>query len=260
MVKEIFSVESISAGYGKKNVLSDVSFSINSGEFVSLIGPNGAGKSTIIRSISGSIPSSGGRVLFSGIPVDRYSRRELASRMALVSQLTGEIPDFTVLHFLSLGLFPHMQFKGIGSGCNDLIIDTASICGVEHLLDRSIGELSTGEFQLVQIARALIQNRDLLLLDEPVSNLDYRHMVQVMGILKSLNGNGATIICALHDLNIAVGYSSRVIAVKNGSIFFDGRPRDVVSENSLKGLYETEFRCGTNPVTGLLSVYPVPGL
>ena len=135
----------------------------------------------------------------------------------------------------------------------------AALCGIDHLLGRSIKELSAGEFQLVQISRALVQNRDLLLLDEPVSNLDYRHMIQVMDILSALNKTGSTIICALHDVNIAAGYSSRIIAVKNGSIYFDGIPENVISEDLLSGLYESRFFCGKNPVTGHPSVYPVPG-
>ena len=254
----VFSIDSLSAGYNRNIAVGNVSFGIGSGEFVSLIGPNGAGKSTIIKAISGLIPVIGGRILFQGRNLDEYGRKELAAGMSVVNSLTGEIPDFSVKMFLSFGRFPFRKLLTPDEMENQIVEDTASLCGITHLLARSIKELSAGEFQLVQISRALVQNRDVLLLDEPVSNLDYRHMIQVMGILSGLNRTGSTIICALHDVNIAAEYSSRIIAVKSGAVYFDGPPERVISQDLLSGLYDSEFFCGKNPVTGRPAVYPVP--
>ncbi len=259
MGNAVFSVDSVSAGYGMKSVLKNISFMVGAGEFISLVGPNGAGKSTIIRALSGSIPAAGGRIKFYGREIGGYSIRELASMMSLVISFTGEMPDFTVKLFLSMGRFPHRKQFAPDPMEESIVADTAAMCGVTHLLKRSIKELSTGELQIVQIARALIQNSGVLLLDEPVSNLDYRHLVEIMGILSSLKKNGATIICALHDVNTAIEYSTRLIAVKEGTVFFDGSPVEAVSEESISGLYDTKFYCGKNPVTGLPLVYPVPG-
>jgi len=259
MKEPVFLIDSLSAGYSGKTVVKTVSFGVGRGEFISLIGPNGAGKSTIIKAISGSIPVYSGRVLFLGRKLDDYRKRELAVEMSIVNPITGEIPDFSVKMFLSFGRFPFRKLFSFDNAKDPIIDEMASRCGIVHLLERSITELSAGEFQLVQISRALIQNRDVLLLDEPVSNLDYRHMIQVMDILSALNRSGSTIICALHDVNTAAEYSSRIIALKDGVINFDGVPEKVISEEALSGLYDSKFFCGKNPVTGRPSVYPVPG-
>jgi iron complex transport system ATP-binding protein len=259
MREPVFIIDSLSAGYNKVNVIGNISLGISGGEFVSLIGPNGAGKSTLIKAISGAIPITGGRIYFHGRDINDYGKRELAAMMSVVNPVTGEIPAFTVRMFLSFGLFPHRKLFSFTGDNEEIIGETADLCGITGLLERPINGLSAGEFQLVQISRALIQNRDVILLDEPVSNLDYRHMIQVMDILTALNRGGATIICALHDVNIAAEYSSRIIAVNRGAVFFDGKPESVITEKSLSGLYESRFHCGKNPVTGRPSVYPVPG-
>jgi len=259
MREPVFLVDSLSAGYRGNKVLSNVSFGIGRGEFISLIGPNGAGKSTFIKAISGSLPVRGGSVLFLGRSLTEYKRKELAAEMSVVTPISGDIPDFSVKMFLSFGRFPFRKLFSFNDLEDSIIDEMASLCGIAHLLDRSIRELSAGEFQLVQISRALIQNREILILDEPVSNLDYRHMIQVMGILSKLNRSGSTIICVLHDVNIAAEYSSRIIAIKGGAIFFDGEPEDVIVENKISGLYDAKFFCGKNPMTGRPSVYPVPG-
>jgi iron complex transport system ATP-binding protein len=259
MREPVFLVDSLSAGYSGNTVVNAVSFGIGKGEFISLIGPNGAGKSTVIKAISGTIPVSGGRVLFHGRNLHEYRRKELAAGMSVVTPVIGDIPDFSVKMFLSFGRFPFRKLFSFDDMEDAAIEEMAEMCGIVHLLVRSIRELSAGEFQLVQIARALIQNRDVLLLDEPVSNLDYRHMIQVMDILSSLNKSGSTIICALHDVNTAAEYSSRIIALKNGALYCDGVPEKVIFEETLSGLYDSKFFCGKNPVTGRPSVYPVPG-
>ncbi len=259
MKEPVFIADSLSAGYNRNTVLRNISFGIGKGEFISLIGPNGAGKSTVIKAISGLIPASGGRVIFLGRNINDYRKKDLAVEMSVVNPIIGEIPGFSVKLFLSFGLFPLRKLFSSDKDVELIVEDMASLCGIEHLMERPISELSAGEFQLVQISRALIQNRNILLLDEPVSNLDYRHMIQVMDILSTLYRGGATIICALHDVNIAAEYSSRIIAIKKGTVFFDGVPEKVISGVTLSGLYDSEFFCGKNPVTGRPSVYPVPG-
>lgn len=259
MSETVFTADSMSAGYNGNVVVKNISFGIGRGEFVSLIGPNGAGKSTIIKSISGLIPVSGGKVIFLGRNINDYRKKELAAEMSVVSPVTGDIPRFPVKMFLSFGRFPFRKLFSSDREERLIVEEMSSLCGVVHLLERPISELSAGEFQLVQISRALIQNRNVLILDEPVSNLDYRHMIQVMDILSGLYRSGSTIICALHDVNIAAGYSSRIIAVRDGTIYSDGIPEKVISGDTLSGLYDSRFFCGKNPVTGRPAVYPVTG-
>ena len=258
MSKPIFLIDSLSAGYGNHTALNSIHLSIGEKEFVSLIGPNGAGKSTLLKVISGSIIQSSGTVVFNGNNLNNYSRRELASKMSIVVPITGDIPDFSVKMFLSFGRFPFRRLLTQDKAEGSVIKEISELCAIDHLLHRSIKELSAGEFQLVKIARALIQNKDLLLLDEPVANLDYKHMIQIMDILFEFNKSGSTIIAAFHDVNIAAEYSTRIIALKKGSICFDESPRNAISEEKLFGLYDSKFLCINNPVTGRPSAYPVP--
>ncbi|MCL2156233.1 MAG: ABC transporter ATP-binding protein, partial [Leptospirales bacterium] len=221
MSKPIFLIDSLSAGYGNHTVLNSIHLSIGEREFVSLIGPNGVGKSTLLKVLSGLIIPSSGSVIFDGNDLNNYSRRELASKMSVVAPIAGDIPDFSVKMFLSFGRFPFRRLLAQDNTEESIIKEISELCTIDHLLNRSIKELSAGEFQLAKIARALIQNKNLLLLDEPVANLDYKHLIQIMDILLEFNRTGSTIIAAFHDVNIAAEYSTRIIALKTGSIYFD---------------------------------------
>ena len=260
MSKPTFLIESLSAGYRNHTALNSINLTICEKEFVSIIGPNGAGKSTLLKVISGSISPSSGAVIFNDSNLNKYSKRELASKMSVVVPITGELPDFSVKMFLSFGRFPFKRLLSQDKMEESIIEEVADLCGIVHLLNRSIKELSAGEFQLVKIARALVQNKDVLLLDEPVTNLDYKHVIQIMDIIFELNQTGSTIIAAFHDVNIAAEYSSRIIALKNGSIYFDESPHNAISRDKLSGLYDSEFLCKPNPVTGRPSAYPVSRL
>jgi len=257
MSKPVFLIDSLSAGYRDNTVLDSIHLTLSESEFVSIIGPNGAGKSTLLKVISRAIAPSSGTVIFNDKNISNYSKRELASKMSVVVPIPGDIPDFSVKMFLSFGRFPFKRLFTPDNTEESIIKDISELCAIDRLLARSIKELSAGEFQLVKIARALIQNKDLILLDEPVSNLDYKHVTQVMDILLEFNRTGSTIIAAFHDVNIAAEYSSRIIALKKGSIYFDGTPNDVISEDKLSGLYDSKFLCRNNPVTGRPVVYPV---
>ena len=260
MSNPIFLLESLSAGYKNHTALNSINLSICEKEFVSIIGPNGAGKSTLLKVISGAIAPSKGTVVFNGNSLNKYSKRELASKMSVVVPITGEIPDFSVKMFLSFGRFPFRRLLVSDKMEESIVAEISELCGIEYLLRRSIKELSAGEFQLVKIARALVQNKDVLLLDEPIENLDYRHVIQIMDIIFSLNRTGSTIIATFHDVNIAAEYSTRIIALKNGAIYFDESPHNAISEDKLSGLYDSKFLCKANPVTGRPSAYPVPRL
>jgi iron complex transport system ATP-binding protein len=260
MNKPIFVIDQLSAGYRNHTVLNSIHLSIGKGEFVSLIGPNGAGKSTLLKVISGSIKGTGGAVIFNEKNINSYNKKELASKMSVVVPITGDIPDFSVKMFLSFGRFPFKRLFTPDKTEESIIKEISELCAIVHLLDRGIKELSEGEFQLVKIARALIQNKDLLLLDEPVANLDYKHVIQIMDILLRFNKSGSTIISAFHDVNIAAEYSSRIIALKTGSIYFDESSHNAISEDKLSGLYDSKFICKKNPVTGRPSAYPVSPL
>jgi iron complex transport system ATP-binding protein len=256
----IFELKSVSAGYGGAPVISGLDLGIGGGEFVSIIGPNGAGKSTLLKMLSGDDLLLAGSVLFNGRPVGEYRPRDLAREVSIVHQATEAIAPFTVHEFIRLGRFPHQAAFAVESARDREIIEwAAGTTGVKGLFHRRLTELSGGELQLVRIAHALAQNSRVILLDEPVSHLDIQHAVMIMDILWRLNREGATVVTVLHDINIASDYTSTIIGMKNGGIFFSGAPDDVLKYDLVEALFGTPCIVMKNPTTGRPFVYPVPG-
>ncbi|MBP9042909.1 MAG: ABC transporter ATP-binding protein [Spirochaetes bacterium] len=254
MKEIILQCSNVSAGYNKKNFITDLSLEIYKGDFLCLIGQNGAGKSTVLKLLSSILKPYSGEIRLRGQNILNIGHKKLSSQMAVVRNINGIIPDFLVKDFVSFGAFPHGRAlsKIKQNICSEIIKQT----GIDDLSKRIITTLSSGEFQLVQIARALLQSRDILLLDEPVSNLDYRHTVEVMNLLKEFNHQGTTIVCAIHDLNTALNFCNRIVALKKGKILFDGKPEEL-NNKLLEKIYDIDFISIKNPVTGKLMVSPL---
>ncbi len=256
----LFECESVTAGYGARPVLHGVSLGIGSGEFVAIIGPNGAGKSTLIQTLAGNIRPMGGSVRFRGTQLHRYNQRLLSREFSVIHEFAEEPAPFTAAEFIEMGRFP---FRGLfeyeRDGDRGLVEWALDITGVTALRDRPINELSSGEKQLVNIARSLVQNSSLILMDEAVSHLDIHHTIRIMDILHRLNGDGSTVIMVIHDINYASDYATRIIGMKDGRIAFQGTPFDVMTYGNLEGLFDTPCIVITNPTSGRPFVYPVPG-
>ncbi|MDR3238447.1 MAG: ABC transporter ATP-binding protein [Spirochaetia bacterium] len=249
MTGDVFTANSLSLSYGRNEVLHDISFSAAAGEFIALIGPNGAGKSTLLKAMAGILPAPPGSLLLNGMPLEKLSALDIARKLSLAPQFTGAAMPYTVKDFVSMGLFPYrkpFQFSASDGRTQEII----SLCGLERLQKRPLAELSGGELQLALIAKAILQNSDLLLLDEPASHLDVKHIAMMMDILSTINKSGGTVIAALHDLNLAASWCGRLIALKEGKIFFDGTPRGVLRSELVSGLYDTNCVVSENPVTG----------
>ncbi len=260
MSEKLFDIQDASGGYGGKIIISGLSLTLERGTFAAIIGPNGAGKSTLLKMMTGQLPLAGGKILFSGKPLGEYPPRERARRISFVEQSLENILSYSVNSFVSLGLFPHRGFFPFGSSDeNKKVAGALKECGISHLRERRIDCLSGGELQMASIARSLVQNRDIIFLDEPVSHLDIRHSVEVMDLLYGLNKQGATIISVLHDINMASDYCSRILALKKGALFFDGHPGEVINYSDIEELFECVCIVRDNPITGSLFTYPVPG-
>jgi len=256
----IFELTSLSAGYGGAPVLKNLSLNIGEGEFLAIIGPNGAGKSTLLKILTGDVFPTSGTVSFRGRPLREYRPRDLARHYSIVHQAREAVVPFTVHDFIRMGRFPHQgAFVVESEGDGEMIEWAAETTGVRDLLPRRLTELSGGELQLARIAHALAQNSRVILLDEPVSHLDIQHAVMIMDILWKLNHEGATVVAVLHDINIASDYSSRIIGVKGGEIFFNGVPGEVLRYDLVEALFNTNCIVMKNPTTGRPFVYPVPG-
>ncbi|MBN2077970.1 MAG: ABC transporter ATP-binding protein [Spirochaetes bacterium] len=256
----VFELRDMAAGYGAAPVLRGFNLDIEDGEFISVIGPNGAGKSTLLKVLSRDIAPAGGDVSFRGRPLKEYRARSLARELSIVRQSPEETASFTVEEFIRMGRFPHRGAFAPGSGDDEAIIAwAAETAGVADLLPRRLTELSGGELQLVRIAHALAQNGRVILLDEPVTHLDFQHAVMIMDILWRLNGEGATVITVLHDINLASDYSRRIVGIKGGRIVMNGPPVEVLKYDRLEDLFDARCIVLENPTTGRPFVYPVPG-
>ena len=159
-----------------------------------------------------------------------------------------------------MGRFPYQKSWEIETKEDKKVVQYAlEITDIKYLAERPLTELSGGERQLVSIAQALVQSMNVMLLDEPISHLDIKHAIQIMDILHNLSMNGTTVITVLHDINIASDYCSRVIGVKNGNIFLDGGPQEVVTYDMIEELFDTQCVVFENPMTKKPYTFPVPG-
>ena len=256
----LFTLENVKAGYGDHVVLDDVSLRITPGEFTGIIGPNGAGKSTLLKLLCRHLVPMAGTLQFRGQDVKTIPSHLYAPEVAIVHQKLENLLPFTVEKFVSMGRFPHQRFWQSGKAHHGRIVNHAiSVMDLEHLRAKPITELSGGEQQRTFIARAVAQTDQVILLDEPVAHLDINHVTRVMDLLAELNAAGTTIITVLHDINLAADYCSRILAIKNGTIFTDGPPSEVITYQAIESLFDTVCVVHDNPITGKPYTYPVPG-
>ncbi len=240
MKKTILSLEKINCGYDGKSVIHDINLSVYEGDFISIIGPNGSGKTTLLKTISSELKPVNGEIRLYEKILSKYDSKERSSMISFVFTLNNTLPDYTIEQFLELHTFPHdkpFTFKK-----NERVVTEAvEICGITHSLSSSIKNLSSGEFQLVQLAGAYIQNSRFIILDEPVSHLDPKNAKLIISLLKKLNANGTTIITVLHDLNIALNLPGKIAGLKKGKVFFYDYPEHIYNKKLTDKLYDIEF-------------------
>lgn len=262
MEGSILEIKGLSCGYGKRVVLHDVSFGIKREEFVGVIGPNGSGKTTLIRAINGLLSPQKGTILFEGETTKSMGRREQATKVAVVTQSPETTPPFSVEEFIMLGRVPHWgRFQLLETEKDGEIAERAmAMTGIGYLKGRRMGALSGGERQLAFLARALAQEPQLLLLDEPTAHLDIGHQIQIMDLLRKLNREASlTILVVLHDLNLAGLYCERLILLHEGRIHRIGPPKEVLTEGVIEEVYRTAVTVIEAPVRARPIIFPVPG-
>lgn len=211
-------IEDLSFSYNGLDILRNVSFEVDEGEFMAILGPNGAGKSTLLRCICG-ILECGGVEIFEK-PLESYSRRELARLIGYVPQKSS--PSFmTVFDAVLLGRKPYMGLTP-GEGDIEKVREVLELLGLERFALKRTNQLSGGELQKVVIARALAQEPKILLMDEPTNNLDLKSQLEVMRIAERFASRGGTSIVVMHDVNLALRFAERFIFMKEGEIKADG--------------------------------------
>ena len=227
------------AAYRARDVLRDVTFTIEPGERVAIIGPNGAGKSSLLRALTGTLKPRSGMINLAGDPLARLDRQAIARRLSVVPQAAA-LPFATrVEEVVGLGRLPHEDpFRGQRDVDRAAISAAIERVGIGGLLGRDVRELSLGERQLVLIAMAVAQAAPVIVLDEPTVHLDLRHQVETMDLLVDLNeADGTTVLAVLHDLGLAGHFFGRVILVDRGAIVADGTPDDVLQDERIRQVY-----------------------
>lgn len=233
-MSSVIVARDVSFHAGGKRILRGVDFAGGSGEFIGLLGPNGAGKSTLLRILAGLNAPSSGTVSIGGQDLRKMQPIEVARRIAYVPQDTHVAFDFSVWEIVLMGRHPHVpRFAMEGEVDHEIAVRALESVGLRQLAGRLITSLSGGERQMVFIAKALAQQPEILLLDEPISALDIRHQLRVLSLVRSYADGGATAIAVLHDLNLAARFCDRVYIMGDGNVVAQGRPDVVYTEESL---------------------------
>jgi iron complex transport system ATP-binding protein len=245
--------------FSGRTVLHDVTLAVGPGEIVGLVGPNGSGKSTVIRIVSGVLHGFEGAVRIGGVDLRRLSRTDLARRLAVVPQEPTFGFPFSALEVVLLGRHPHLAGLAFESEADVRVAREAlERCGAAALAGRTIQELSSGERQRVVFAKALAQEPQLLLLDEPASFLDIRHQVELYDVVRELaHGRGRAVLTVLHDLNLAAEYCDRIYLLHDGRIAAGGPAAEVLTYANLTRVFETDVYVDVNALTGRLLVVPL---
>ncbi len=246
--KTVLECAGLSVGYKNIPVIQDINLSIGKGEFVTLLGPNGAGKTTLLRTLSKHLEPVSGTIIIEGRDIGNIRQAELARIMAVVLTEKVSPPLFDVFQFVALGRYPHTDFLGrLGPRDREVVRRSLRAVHAEELQRREFASLSDGEKQKVLVARALAQEPDILLLDEPTAHLDLKHRMEVMAILRHLcQSQGITVIASLHDVDIASKVSDRVALVKDGAITHFGYPEEVLTSDIVSCLYDFDSACFSN--------------
>jgi len=252
------SLDGIEYAPNHKRILQSVSFDVWPGQCVGILGPNGTGKSTLLRIIAGVLQPSGGTVWLNGRNLQQWSVRERAQQLAFVPQHTNLTFPFRAREVVLMGRTPFLQRWQKERPEDWRIVDEAmTLTDTTHLAERDATTLSGGEMQRVALARALAQQPSFLLLDEPTTNLDLRHQVEILDVITRLARTGVTILAAFHDLNLAATYCSTMILLKNGEVYASGPPLTVLTPQTLGTVFSVEVFLGTNPATGAPYVIPL---
>ncbi|MFI3227023.1 MAG: ABC transporter ATP-binding protein [Clostridia bacterium] len=237
-----FEIKNLSGGYGKPDVCKHISCSISDGELLCVLGPNGCGKSTLFKLILGLIKKSSGDILYQEKSIFNLSERELAKIIAYIPQQHNPMFAFTVLEVVLFARTSH--FKNFGSPTkNDVEQAKNALKKLEiyHLAHQNYTTLSGGQRQLVLIARALCQDAKILILDEPVANLDYANSQKVLSIINLLKKDGYIIIMSTHSPEQPFSCAEKVILMQNGEVFAYGTPFEVLTSENLYNVYTTDM-------------------
>ncbi|MBA4537811.1 ABC transporter ATP-binding protein [Bacillus aquiflavi] len=238
----MIEVLNVSKQYERKNVIDQVSIKIAKGKITSFIGPNGAGKSTLLSIISRLIQADEGEVLIEGKKLNSYKSKDLAKRISILKQSNHINIRLTIRELVSFGRFPYSQGRLTKEDWN-YVDEAIAYMELKEIENKYLDQLSGGQKQRAFIAMVIAQNTDYILLDEPLNNLDMKHSVQIMKVLRRLTKElGKTVIIVIHDINFASCYSDYIVSLKDGKVVRDGPTNEIISSAVLKEVYSMDIQ------------------
>ncbi len=254
-------VHDLTIAYGDRIAVDGVTLKLSPGEIIAIVGPNGAGKSTLLRALNGGVRPLSGQVLLDGIALGQHTRQAVSRRIAVVAQEAELRFPVTVVEFVLGGRYAWANAGGWGWETeHDLQIVNEVLRETEltNLENRLMNELSGGERQRCLLARALAADTPFLLLDEPTANMDLAHQASVLALVRSrCNNRNTAAIVITHDINLAAHFSDQVLLMKQGKTLALGKPKEVLTPNLLREVFEVEVLVDAHPVTGVPRITPV---
>ena len=253
------SIDGVDCSYGSIDVVKDVSFNVKKGEFLGILGPNGSGKTTLLKSISRVLKPKKGTILISDKDIYEMKSVDVAKQLAVVPQETPVSFDFSALEVVLMGRNPHMpRFKIESKEDFEIAKASMELTRTWEFADRPVTELSGGERQRVIIARALTQEPQILLLDEPTTHLDISNQLEIMDLIKHLCITRSLLIVAVfHDFNLAARYCDSIILLKDGKIVAVGNAEETLTSENVKKVFSVDTIVKKHPITGQLHVIPI---
>lgn len=236
----ILRIDRLSCAYPRTPVLRNLTFQVDPAEFFIVIGPNGSGKTTLVKALAGLLPVSGGKILLNNRPLKSFRKKNLAQKVAYVAQTDLAESPFTIRETVLMGRAPYLGLLGFeGEADLELARQAIDFTGLSHLAGRRIHSLSGGERQRAFIARAICQQPELMLLDEPTAALDLSHQVRIMELLERMKKDqGTTVVMVSHDINLAAMYADRLLLLVDGRMAACGAPSQVIDERILAQAYD----------------------
>ncbi|XES78624.1 MAG: ABC transporter ATP-binding protein [Candidatus Bathyarchaeia archaeon] len=249
-------INKLSFSYAGFQVLKEIEIEVKPGEILSIVGPNGSGKSTLLKCINRILKTTQNTVLIDGQDSTKLSLKELSKIMGYVPQNSTSAFAFTVFDVVLMGRKPYIHWN-LSERDNEIVAEVLDFLGIGELAMRHFSELSGGEQQKVIMARALAQQPQFLLLDEPTSSLDIKHQLEILCMLKSLTQtNDRSVIVSIHDLNLASRFSDRMVMLRHGQIFALGTPEEVLTEENIDAVYGISCKV-TSSILGRPQVLPL---
>ncbi|MBP5756652.1 MAG: ABC transporter ATP-binding protein [Spirochaetales bacterium] len=235
---EIIRIKDLCGGYAENQVIKNLSLDISKGGFTAIAGPNGAGKSTLLKYLIKELGCPESTIFIENRDIRQISQLEIARLVSFQGQYVPKGEEFTVREVVSLGRF---SYGDVDRNMEE-VEKALKLCRIEGLADKYVTRISGGEFQLAMLARTICQNSEILALDEPINNLDPRHQIMLMDLLKDLSNKGKTVLCVMHDLNAILRSCDKCILLKDGTIFSYGETKSVLTEENIKTVYGIEVQ------------------